>query len=422
LRRIPKKERKVSTDNQRLYEERNKRIDDVIAMRKPDKVPICVGFSFFAAKYAGITAKDLMYDPEKAGKAGWKVIRDFEPDMVQGPYDRLLGPMLDILQCTQARWPGGTLPDNIPFQYMEKEYMTTDEYDHLLSDPSDFIVRRLWPRIFGSLKGLEKLPALHNVYSYSQGMLTAFAAPEITEALEALLTLSRESTKIVSLMRGFVQEARAEGYPMESGGVSQAPFDLIADFFRGTRGLVFDMYRKPATVIKACETLLPFLIDRAVAGAKASGNPRIFIPLHKGTDGSMSREQYLKFYWPTLKELLLALIAEGLNPCPFFEGEYSTRLDIIKDIPEGKACYKFETIDMMKAREVLGDGIAIRGGIPVSLLVAATPEDVKAHCKRLLQTVAKDGGLIVDASSGLDDAKPENVKALFEATREYGSY
>jgi uroporphyrinogen-III decarboxylase len=412
----------VNNDNQKLYEERSKRIADVIALRKPDRVPICVGFSFFAATYSGITAKDMMYDPEKAGAAGWKVIRDFQPDMVHGPYDRLLGPMLDILDCKQARWPGGSLPDHIPFQYMEQEYMRTDEYDHLLSDPSDFIVRRLWPRIFGSLKGLENLPALHNVYSYSQGMLTAFGSPEITEALEALLTLSRESTKIVALIKGFVQQVRDEGFPMEAGGVSQAPFDLIADFFRGTKGLVFDMYRKPATVIRACETLLPFLIDRAVAGAKASGNPRIFIPLHKGTDSSMSREQYLKFYWPTLRELLMALISEGLNPCPFFEGEYASRLDIIRDIPAGKACYKFETMDMVKAREILGDGIAIRGGVPASLLVAGTPEDVRAHCKRLIETAAKNGGLIVDCSSGLDDAKPENVKALFEATREYGSY
>jgi uroporphyrinogen-III decarboxylase len=77
-------------------------------------------------------------------------------------------------------------------------------------------------------------------------------------------------------------------------------------------------------------------------------------------------------------------------------------------------------MDMVKARQILGDGIAIRGGVPVTLLVAGTPEEVKAHCRRLIENVAKDGGFIMDVSSGLDDAKPENVKALFEATREYG--
>jgi uroporphyrinogen-III decarboxylase len=410
---------KVNSTKEKLYYERNQRITDAIALRKPDRVPIGGSFGFFTATYSGISAKDLMYDPKKAYDATWKIIRDFQPDVVHGPYDRLLGPMLDILNCTEARWPGKNLPDHLPFQYLEQEYMRAEEYDHLVSDPSDFIVRRLWPRIFGSLKGLEKLPALHNMYSYSQSILTAFGSPEITEALEALLALSRESAKVVPLIRNFVQEAKEEGFPMENGGVTQAPFDILADFFRSTKSLMLDMYRKPATVIKACEALLPFQIDRAVTGAKASGNPRIFIPLHKGTDSAMSRQQYLKFYWPTLKELMVALIAEGLNPCPFFEGTYESRLDIIKDIPEGKACYRFESTDMVTARKILGEGIAIRGGVPISLLVAGTPDEVKEHCRKLMDNVAKDGGFIMDTSSGLDNARPENVRALFEATREY---
>jgi uroporphyrinogen-III decarboxylase len=134
----------------------------------------------------------------------------------------------------------------------------------------------------------------------------------------------------------------------------------------------------------------------------------------------MSREQYLKFYWPTLRELMLALIAEGLCPCPFFEGEYTSRLDIIKDMPAGKVCYKFETMDMVQAGKVLGEGICLRGGVPVSLLVTDTPDRVREHCRRLIGAVARNGAFIMDASSGLDDAKPENVRALFDATREYG--
>jgi len=39
-----------------------------------------------------------------------------------------------------------------------------------------------------------------------------------------------------------------------------------------------------------------------------------------------------------------------------------------------------------------------------------------------MEGVAKKGPFIMDASSGLDDAKPENARALFDATREYGVY
>jgi hypothetical protein len=34
----------------------------------------------------------------------------------------------------------------------------------------------------------------------------------------------------------------------------------------------------------------------------------------------------------------------------------------------------------------------------------------------------KGGGFIMDSATGLDDAKPENIRALFDITREYGIY
>ncbi len=407
---------------ERLYDEREKRVTDVIARRTPDRVPIIVRFHFFPAKYTGATAEELMYDPRKTEESYWKVIREFEPDMIQNPFERFLGPLLDALDCQQARWPGRNLPAHLPYQFVEQEYMKSEEYDHLLSDPSDFIVRRLWPRIFGSLKGLERLRPLHGAVSYSVGMQTVFGAPEVLEALEALRKVSEESIKLISYGRTFKEASRKEGFPMEAEASTQTPFDFLADFFRGTKGIMLDMYRRPDVVVKACEKVLPFLVERAVVPARASGNPRIFIPLHKGVDGAMSREQYLKFYWPTLRELMIALIAEGLSPCPFFEGEYTSRLDIIKDIPAGKVCYKFEKVDMAKAREVLGEGICLRGGVPASLLVTGTPDRVREYCRRLIDTVAKKGAFIIDASSGLDDARPENVRALFDAAREYGGY
>jgi len=176
----------ISETGERLYQEREKRVTDAIALRKPDRLPIIVRFHFFPGTYAGMTAEELMYDPEKTAESYWKVIRDFEPDMIQNPFGRFLGPLLDALDCRQARWPGRNLPAHLPYQFVEQEYMKAEEYDALLSDPSDFIVRRLWPRIFGALKGLERLPPLHSVTSYSVGMLTAFGSPEAAQALDAL--------------------------------------------------------------------------------------------------------------------------------------------------------------------------------------------------------------------------------------------
>jgi uroporphyrinogen-III decarboxylase len=77
---------------------------------------------------------------------------------------------------------------------------------------------------------------------------------------------------------------------------------------------------------------------------------------------------------------------------------------------------------MFKAKEVLGDTVCIRGNVPLSILITGTPDDVKAYCKKLIDVCGKGGGFIMDSATGLDDAKAENVKTMFEFTREYGVY
>jgi hypothetical protein len=107
---------------------------------------------------------------------------------------------------------------------------------------------------------------------------------------------------------------------------------------------------------------------------EAAGNPRIFIPIHKRVDGFMSEAQFKKFFWLTLRELMCALIDKGLNPCPLWEGNCTSRPEIIKDIPAGKTRYAFESTDMSKAKEVLGDTVCIRGNVPPFLLATGLAE------------------------------------------------
>jgi uroporphyrinogen-III decarboxylase len=185
---------------------------------------------------------------------------------------------------------------------------------------------------------------------------------------------------------------------------------------------MLDMYRRPDTVIKACETLLPLEIERGINTAKASGSKIVFIALHKGLDGFMSLAQFDKFYWPTLRELVCALIKEDLIPYLFWEGNCTSRLDHIGDIPAGKAMYRFEATDMFKAKDALRDKVCVRGNVPISILATGTPDDVKDYCKKLIDYVGKDGGYIMDSSAGLTEARPENLKAMFDFTKEYGVY
>ena len=416
----------MQKDAAELYKEREKRVNDAIALRVPDRVPILVLFGFFPAKYAGVRVEEAMYDPDKLFDAQLKTLLEFQPDMDQAPFaNRFLGPVLEALDFKQLKWPGHGMAGDHTYQFVEGEYMTADEYDHFLLDPSDFMVRKYWPRVCGKLKGFEKLAPLHGVITYYMGFnlsIAPFSLPDVAEAFAAMQKAGEEAMRVAAYSRRYNQKAKEEGFPMQTGAFTQAPFDTLGDFFRGTKGIMLDMYRRPETLMKACERLLPFMLEIALNATKASGNPRVFIPIHKGLDGFMSLEQFKKFYWPTLRELMIALINEGLNPCPLWEGNCTSRLEIIKDIPPGKVCYAFEATDMVKAKEVLKDRVCIRGNVPLSVLATGTPEDVRQYCRKLIDAVGKGGGYIMDSSTGLDDAKPENVKAMFEFTREYGVY
>ena len=407
-----------------IYKAREKRIMDAIELRVPDRVPVTASFGCFPARYCGCTIQDMMYNPDKLWEVQMKTILDFKPDIAQNPFvGTLMGPLLDLLDYKQMHWPGRQLGPNVPFQFVEDEYMMANEYDHFLSDPMDFIVQKYWPRISGALRGLEKLPSFRNFTSYmGLGAFGAFSLPEVQEALETLMKAGQEVAWVGSYSRRFNEKLKEEGFPIQGLVSTAAPFDTLGDFFRGTKGIMLDIYQRPDTLIKACEKLLPLAVERTIKAANISGNPRISIPLHKGLGGFMSLEQFKKFYWPTLRELMLALIKEGLNPIPFWEGDCTSRLEYIKDIPAGKAVYRFEATDMLKAKDILGDRICIRGNVPVSILAAGTPDDVRAYCKKLIDYVGRDGGFILDSSAVVNDARLENVRAMFEFAKEYGVY
>ena len=120
---------------------------------------------------------------------------------------------------------------------------------------------------------------------------------------------------------------------------------------------------------------------------------------------------------------MMGLIDNGMVPLVFWEGKCDSRLEIIADIPKASCIYYFEGSDMFRAKAVLGDVVCLRGGVPASLLIAGTPAEVRENCRKLIQVVGKGGGFMLDASSGIpEEAKNENVAAMFQATREFGRY
>jgi uroporphyrinogen-III decarboxylase len=118
----------------------------------------------------------------------------------------------------------------------------------------------------------------------------------------------------------------------------------------------------------------------------------------------------------------LGLIDGGCIPFAAAEGGYDTRLEVIRDLPKGKTLWMFDQTDLAKVKEIVGDTICIFGNVPSTMLQLGTPQDVKGYCKKLIDTVGKEGGYIMANGAFFDHAKPENVKAMVDFTKEYGVY
>ena len=406
-----------------LYRERLGRIEDAIHLKVPDRVPILASFRYFSARYAGMTYEDIYYKPEEWLEANKKTIIDFQPDMYYPPFTES-GKAYEILGVKQVKWPGHGIPPDVSHQFVEDEYMKADEYDAFLTDSANFAIRTYLPRLCEALEPFKNLPSLDSMlfgYRSLSIIASALVMPEIENALKSLLKAGREIAKTYAIINGFDEKMAKLGFPA-IGSVALTAFDVISDFHRGMRGSMLDMYRQPDKLLQAIEKIEPIILQEALLLAKIYGNPRVFIPLHRGADGFMSDEQFRIFYWPSLKRLILALIQEGLTPCPFFEGKVDSRLEYLRELPKGKVLVRFDTTDLFKAKEIIGDMMCIGGNMPVSLLQVGTPEEVKTYCKNMIDIIGKDGGFIMCTRSVLDEANPENVKIWMDFTKEYGVY
>lgn len=402
----------MSMSPEELFRQREERIQNALRLRKSDQTPIILVFGSFAARYAGISRRDEGYDLERSYEANFEATIDFQPDMASVPIT--FGSILKRLNSSAYG-----LPDDYGYQYAEREYMKAQEYDAFLFDPSDYLIRCHWPRTMAKTAVFGHMPPLRTLISYSFALSTGLAplaTSQGIEVLEALKEAGEESVRVAAALQTFRERLAAAGFPMFYCSGTQAPFDILGSYFRGTKGILTDMYRRPHKLSAACEKLLAIMLETAVPAAKASGNPRVFIPLHKGSDNFMSLEQFRRFYWPTLRQLLTALIEEGLTPVLLAEGPYDSRLKTMKDVPEGKLIYWFENVDMERAAAVLRDRVCIMGNVPMSLLASGTVEQVKQYCRRLL-ALFPDGGYIMSAAGALDDSRIDNVRALVDFAR-----
>ena len=420
-------QKKHNKSIEELRAEREKRLWDAVELKVPDRVPVIFGGTFFACKVAGIPYSAAYYDHVAWKRAFKEMIVEMDPDSY-GWEPRESGAALEALQSNYTRWPGGTLPPDVPFQIAEKEYMKEDEYDLFLTDPTDYMMHYILPRTYDALQPLANLPSLQGMGGVD-AMARMLVTPEFVPVVKAMKTAGEAAIEREKVLNPMIEEMSALGFPQGPGGRGgiMPPFSGFSNSFRTFNGVVKDMYRRPDKLKAALQLLVDHRIARAVPAVKrADGRPVMGSSgeAHRVSDEFFSNKQFEEFVWPFWKQAIDKSFELGYEILSmFFEGKRDNQIHYFTQFPERSMLIRFAESDIFRAKEMLKGKACIMGNVPIAMLQVASPSVVEEYCKKLIKEVGKDGGFILRCSTDFtQEAKPENVKTMIETVKKYGNY
>jgi uroporphyrinogen-III decarboxylase len=391
-----------------LYQERLNRYLTALRNEKPDKIPIRPFVAEFTAKYAGMTCQQVVHDYNQAFDAALRCAKDFDWDAVVA---NMVYVWTGLTQAAGLRYygiPGIGIPHTVGFNYIEpsegQAFMQADEYDALIEDPTRFLYEVWLPRVSSEVTRIGQPATYRNnvaLVKSAMAMMVYFYAfgPQIQRLREECGTVSAIA------------------------GIFKAPFDIIADKLRGYVGLTLDMQSQPDKVLKACEALMPHLVHVGLTTADPAKQVPIGFWMHRGCVPFINPKQFQSHYWPTLKPCIEEFWKHGHQTLFYAEGNWDYHLDDFASLPERSIVFHVDRGDIFLAHKKLHHRFALSGGVPNVLLSYGKPEEVRAHCRKVIDGVAKDGGYIMDASAIMqNDTNIDNLRALTDFTREYGVY
>ncbi|MBT8371934.1 MAG: uroporphyrinogen decarboxylase [Deltaproteobacteria bacterium] len=368
----------MKVDN--LYNARLERILKAVALERPDRVPVVLEYSGFAAYVTATRMADFLRSPTlnlETMIQAYKLVGDADAINYGSfwPY----GLCYDYMSRVSV--PGVDLPEDEMWQVVESELMTREDYQIILDQG--------WP---GYFKSFLKQRILHEVPD--DFLPPRRKAPDAQKAW------------------------RQKGVPVLSGGDITTPYELLC----GSRSLMefaMDLFDMPDTVIAAMDAIVPHLSGKAIQNAVQRGYPLVWVGGWQAAPSMLSPEMWRRFVWPYFNRLVHEVVDAGLIALLHLDSNWTRELDSFKELPRGRCIMALDgETDIFQAKKVLGDHMCIMGDVPASMLFLDTPENVYAYCARLIRELGPEGFILQSGCDIPANAKLENVQAMVAAAVE----
>jgi hypothetical protein len=379
-----------SMDAKALLKERTELFDNVFNFKHNKRVPVASNVSFWHILDAGYTYAEAVGDYAIAEKVNDIFCERYQFDS----YMSLCGTM--TLGVSRAFGNGhiqiNETGDAIVFD--DRHIMEGDEYQEYAKDPARFLWSKAFPRC----------------------CKPGFTMAQLEKTIMALSEFSMASPTIV-------QKHLEHGAMMHwKTGISTPP-ETIISFLRGIKEMSLDLRKRKDAMketmdimfARDCEPLLPGIAEAALNHEGYVAPVSLPMLAHS----VLNEKQFEELYWPYTKKVIDFCVEKNIRIAFYCEAEILRFAEYFQDIPKGLAILQHEQDDVFELRKKLPN-IALMGGMPLSMLGHAKPQECVDYAKKLIDTLG-DGFVLCQDKMGLskNDIKRENLLAVNEFARNY---
>jgi hypothetical protein len=360
-----------------LLQQRLKRILQAVALEKPDRTPVVLQYSGFAAYVTGTPMAEYLSTPLKATET---MIRAYE---LVGDGDAInYGSFSPYGLChlfgSKVKVPGIELAENEMWQVLETEIMTLQDYDRILEMG--------WPEYF-------------------QGFMNERVLDDVPpERLP-------QAQKRVDVKGKWA----AHGVPVLTGGDVTTPIELLS----GSRSLEkfsLDLYKIPDKVEAVMDAIVPHLAAAACRRANKLGYPAVWVGGWRAAPSMLSAAMWDRFVWPYLKRLVNEVVDAGLIALLHLDSNWDRELARFRELPKGRCIMATDgETDLFKAKDILGDHTCLMGDVPATMQCLGSRDEVYEYSARLIRELGPEGFILQSGCDIAPNAKLENIRAMVSA-------
>lgn len=194
-------------------------------------------------------------------------------------------------------------------------------------------------------------------------------------------------------------------------------FSLVRSMVKFTE----DLYYHPEKVERAMKTAVDEFIEASLTLCRKTDTKVLNCTEERAGGFFYPMRVFEQFWMPYTLKIVDALWSEGIVTWFHLDTSWDKNLSYFKQLPRGSAIIDLDgTTDIFAAKEILRDHLCISSDVHPTLLSLGKPEEIEAYCKKLIDDVGGDGGLILCTGCFVPSAvKPENFRAMIETGRTY---